>query len=90
MTTEKTPVSFEFSKLSNIHGVLSDAVWMSQSSEPMRSMSIRLHDNLRQQAEEICAQNGTSLSVFLRQCTIALVNDYNLQSDQDESQTTST
>lgn len=89
MTTEKTPVSFEFSKLSNIHGVLSDAVWMSQSSEPMRSMSIRLHDNLRQQAEEICAQNGTSLSVFLRQCTIALVNDYNtLQSDNESEEST--
>lgn len=63
-------------KLLNVHEVLSDAVQATKEQQPMITYSMKIDEELRDAAADICERNGTSLSEFLRQCALTLVSEY--------------
>lgn len=61
--------------LTSVHEALNNAVHASKPL-PGKPTSFRLEDEVKLEAMAICVRHGTSLSEYLRQCCIALVNDY--------------
>lgn len=78
MTKQTQPYSADENedKLTNIHEALNEATFESRANEPMINVSVRLQENTKMVAMQICAHNGTDLSTFLRKCAEALVKDY--------------
>ncbi len=74
------------SKLSTIHDAIREASMEARTeSERLKPATYKVADSIKEQAEEICANNGTTLSGFLRNCCTLLVLDYNPRAFGQES-----
>lgn len=74
-------------KLSTVHDALSKSV-LSDDSDAMIQGSFRVNKSIKEQAELICKEGGTTLSSFIRSCLNVLIEDYNSapEVDSDESE----
>lgn len=61
--------------LTSVHEAL-NAASQETKKPPMIVSSFKIDEETKNLAQQICRQNGTDLSAFLRHCCIALVNDY--------------
>ncbi len=62
--------------LQTVHSALQEASLASKHERPMRNFSVRLPDDIRDRASEICQHHGTDLGTFLRECCKSLCKDY--------------
>lgn len=66
----------EVKPLTNVH----DAIHRAQISESDRAALInanfKIHPTKKVVVEQICKQNGTTFSAFLRECCDGLIGDY--------------
>ena len=68
------------SNLSTVHDAVREAVAeprpTGQVETKMQPATFKVKDSTKLTAAQICENNGTSLSAFLRWCCILLVRDY--------------
>lgn len=63
--------------LTNVHEALQEAVIESKRPPKLdKTFTFRSDAQTTEEAEKICAANGTTLSMYLRKCIDALVKDY--------------
>ena len=64
--------------ITNVHQCMNAAAFESSSASKAKSVnfSVRLPEELKNQAQFICERNCTDLGTYLRECTKALLRDY--------------
>lgn len=62
--------------LTNVHQALSNAVLKEKDRVALINANFKIHPLQKEMAEQICAQHGTTLSAFLRECISGLILDF--------------
>jgi hypothetical protein len=61
-----------------VHRALAAASQASRTTDKMNNFSVRLPENTKLAAQEICSRHCTDLGTYLRECAKALVADYGI------------
>lgn len=83
MRHELPPQPIKLPEIS-IDKVVVNASLASQSTVSMKNFSVRLPEDLKSNAQTILAAHATDLGTFLRECTRALVESYQLDSEANQ------
>lgn len=67
-------------RLSTVHDAIQESILDAREGEELKPSSYKIQPSVKEKAEQICEQNGTSLSAFMRWCCILLVEDYHPES----------
>lgn len=62
--------------LVTVHKALQEAVVEKFNPTDNVTQTFRINKELKDQCDQICEQNGTTISAFLRMCCMGLVVDY--------------
>jgi len=67
-----------------IHDCLEAAADSKRTPGATPVFSVRIPEDVKKKAMFICERNVTDLGSYLRQCTLALVEDYGVQVEPDQ------
>ena len=75
--TNQDQTFHEEQPLTSVHIALSEATQASKAEmAAMVPVTVKMHENVKDIASDICKTNGTNLSEFLRKCCEGLIRDY--------------
>lgn len=63
-------------QLPNVHECLADAAKEDRNTGPMVTGTFKVHKDVKKLTQQICKQNGTDMSAFMRQCCVNLCKGY--------------
>lgn len=66
----------ELNAFKNVHEILTLSSQEPRGTEPKEPYTMRMADDRRKLAEEICERNSSGLAAFLRGCMDELINGY--------------
>jgi hypothetical protein len=72
MTNTELPELSSF----KVDDALAEASSSSKQSDSMKTFSVRLPEDVKEMAQEVCERHATDLGTFLRECAKGLIRDY--------------
>lgn len=63
-------------KLPNVHECLADAAKEDKNLKPMVTGTFKVPREVKKLTQQLCKQNGSDMSAFLRQCCVNLCKGY--------------